>query len=559
MSSDNTHPVQNLLRLLQRLESSDNYESPGDNDYPNYQVPCSIASERAFLNDGGPVEDYVVRAFTIANKAKVAIEKNDIRQAERMGYHAITIDPDCVDGWRIFSTTLYPLCDGDTVICAIREVIKFARSKYRKTYVGDQGTIYSICCSRPYVRILMDLASIAANSEQFDVVIYACEEGLRLNYRDNKSARNLLLFCYLKLLGRGMKYPMHVKPHRTVDHIHELINDFLKEDPLFENANLVVRWSEILLAYYTENHLNKQPDAGKDWRSLVTAENNKNDVIFKVVFGELDVNNIPPSCLEYPLSYESGNKNDDCIHFGNDLKECLRDWPSFLIDLWRYMRGSVPKSFIHDVESSAPNPQRELTPEYKAHKQAVGENYLQKGRIELENGKFVAALRSFSFSKFMYFKAAQPSRRWYLNTPFAVVSNRATCAYLLRMWNLARIDSRYTLVMKPDHIQTYKRLPKFAEVYKARQLQSEFEAIAKDVASNHEKKKENEWQEMAKTVIGLLSITALTLAAKNKLKQKARDQAIAVGIEDMYTPVNIDWDIPHMSWLNKENMETYVE
>jgi hypothetical protein len=57
------------------------------------------------------------------------------------------------------------------------------------------------------------------------------------------------------------------------------------------------------------------------------------------------------------------------------------------------------------------------------------------------------------------------SRRWYVDAEFAIASNRATAAADLGHCGLARIDSRYTLAMKPDHVWTYERIPKILEAH----------------------------------------------------------------------------------------------
>ena len=60
---------------------------------------------------------------------------------------------------------------------------------------------------------------------------------------------------------------------------------------------------------------------------------------------------------------------------------------------------------------------------------------------------------------------------------------------------------------------------------------------------------------MAKRVIGLTSITALSHAAVNKLTPDLKDEFIRIGIEDCYTPVNVDNVHPILPCLKQTDLE----
>ncbi|KAH0793059.1 tetratricopeptide repeat protein [Histomonas meleagridis] len=524
----------------------------GDDDYKQFNLPHFIYSERMFLSMHGPVTKEEERAFTIANKATTALSTGQNQLAEKMAFHALSLDPSCVDAWRILCSTLNANCDGDTVICAIRETINFARTMYQNVFEED-GMFYSISYSRPYMRLLMDIASIAFQSEQLDVSTYAYEEIIRLNHRDNMGARSQLLSCYLKLIGRRNRYP-NTKPVRTIEHAKALINCKFDEDGIFEDDNLVVRWANIIFAY---------SEKSPEWKKLAQEENKKNNITFKVVFGELELSKIAPGNPEFPDGFQCGNKNDDVRQHGHYLVEALRDWPDFVVDLRKLIRGNANKKFIKDTQENAPNPNWELSKEFKTKMTLLANEFLQNGRDLLTNRNYLESLRKFTFAKRGFAEAAQPSRRWYLHAPFAIVSNRATAATQLKMWNLARIDSRYTLLLKPDHPRTYLRLPKLAEAFGAKQLKEEFNIIAldaKEFVNEPNKKPIEEWKSLAKTVIGLLSIKALAYTAKNQLTNEIREQLIEFGIQDMYISVNVGSDVhKRLPWLNESDMEPEIK
>ena len=520
---------------------------PGDSDYPQFPLPFFITSERMFGNMTSEVSPKQERAFTIANKATTAIEQQKFEMAEKMAFHSLSIDPGCVDAWRILCKCLNPISDGDTVVCATREVMNFARTtkEVRDAIQSEPGMFYSISTTRPYIRILTDLASTAIQSEQLDVAIMVYEEIIRLNYNDNTGSRDPLLACYMKLLGRIMRFPK-TKFVRTFEQVEAFTKLKLSNECIFEDDNLTVRWFNMLRAYAKKGN----------WKELAKAEYNKNDLMFKVAFDEICVDEIKPMSS---IGYCLGSKSEDVRAKGQMIKEALKDWPSFLIDCYKLIRKKTNNRFIQYVRENTPNPESELSREYKVKMKTIGETFLEEGRRALRGRDFLQAVQKCTFAKRGFFEAAQPSRRWYLHAPFAVVSNRSTGAAFLSMWNLVRIDTRYTLEMKPDHERSYYALFNIAEAFNAKQLVPEFKKIGEEVKANPKKTPE-EWKELSQMAIGLTSIPALVLAAKNKLTNEDRERLIKVGIDDMYTTVNFGSDVvPVLPYLKESDLEKLVE
>ena len=255
-----------------------------------------------------------------------------------------------------------------------------------------------------------------------------------------------------------------------------------------------------------------------------------------------------------PEGFVLGDKSDDVRAHGGAIKEAMKDWPDFIIDLCKFLRGKATPKFMEDIRASAPEPLNELTPQYKKQMTQIGNQFLERGRQTLSTRDFCQSIQNFTLAKRGFYEAAQPSRRWYLHAPFAIASNRATSALQLQMWNLLRIDTRYTLIMKPDHERTYLRLPKSAAAFKATQLVDDFKTIV-EIVENKQRADIEDWKNLAKTAIGLTSITAIAFAACGKLTKEIKDQLIESGIEDFYTPVNIGLQHSILPWLKETDLE----
>lgn len=530
---------------LQQMHTRQNYE--GDKDYPQYQLPPFIQTERMFRSTDESNTPEKERAFTIANKATTAMESHNFSDATKMSLFALSLDPFCIDGWRNLVRVLNEICDGDTIVCATREVINFSRQFFTNEFKENNGMFYTMPLTRPYIRTLQDIAHTSLQSEQLDVSIFTYEEILRLNHNDNNAVRENLLACYIKLIGRIQRFP-NTKPVRTIEQAEALINAKLTEDHLFEENNIIVRWASICFAYLRK----------KNWKELAKKEYEKNEIVFKIIFNEIDPSQIPPSNPLVPLGCAPGSKTDEARLKGPRIKEALNDWPELVVEIYELIKGKVTQSVREDIYSVAPDPVNELTKGYKQRMLAIGNQFLDQGRNYLSQRNFNEAEKNFTLAKRGFYEASLPSRRCYKNTPFAVFSNRATTSYHLQIWNLLRIDTRYTLVVKPDHQRTYLRLVKLAEAFKANQLIGDFKEIEEKV-QNKQVNTEEEWKSLSKKVIGLTSITAIAFAAKGILTEEKKNELIEIGIEDFYSIVNVKGDeYSPLPWLSPNDIEQKV-
>ena len=541
-----------LQRLIGQMQFQ--HANPNDEDYPQYRLPTFIFSERTFHALDGDLDPAKERAFTIANKVNSALESGNLKDANEMAYRSYQLDPMCVDAWRAMVKMLIEFSDTDTVITATRELLYFSRRFYQEEF-HQIGMFYSISTTRPYMRVLTDLADLANASLQLGLATNCYEEMVRLNHNDNTGARYPLICCYVKLIGRARRFPNTTKPIRTINQARQLINCVFNDEhnsdrcPLFEKDSLCVRWAELCFLYAEKGN----------WKKVARREYQKNDIMFQVIFDEIRIEDIPPANPDIPAdNFVAGNKSDEVRIRGGWIVEALLDWPDFVIELYRLIRGKVTPAFEKKIRDKAPVPEEEeqqlLIPEIRAELAKLGDKYLEKGRNSLKNRKFDESIQNFTMAKKGYIDASAPSKRWYLHAPFAVVSNRATAAYFLKKWNLLRTDIRFTLKIKPDHEKSYAKLPKLADVYKAKQLAAEFAEIAQMV----EKKEITEmkqWKSLADRVIGLTSITALAFAAVDKLTDEMKEELIRVGIEDCYTTANVDLVHPILPWLTPDDLE----
>lgn len=521
-------------------------KQPGDELYKSYHLGPMIASERMFLRMHYPdITDDQIRAFTIANKVESAIERGDIDSARKMSYHALKLDPECTDALSGLCMVMNQFADGDTVVCAYREILRAVRPFYEDVFEDGQGMFYKISNTRPYMRVLTHLGGTANNSDMLDVATYVYEEMIRLNHSDNTGARSPLACCYMKLIGRRRKHPS-VRPIRTAEHLEALLTTKLYDnDVIWSDDEPLKRWATIVLRYHRK----------QDWKSLVKREYEKNPVMFKVIFSEVGTDELPhdPSIPGFRV----GDPTDEAISSGGFIQRALLDWPDLLMEIHSMFRKRSEK-FRQFVREHTPQVTSGLASE-KGKMNIMYQMLMGQGRDCLTARKFKDAMFAFTMAKRAIVESVLPAHRWYVNAEFAIVSNRATCAAALGMWQLARIDSRYTLLMKPDHVRTYERLPKVAEAFSCSELVDRLNILLTEVKSEPEKKTAEDWRKLAQRGIGLTSLTVIIASRAGRLTEAVIDEAIAVGIEDLYTPVNVSVDVfPTLPWIQEEDMELNV-
>lgn len=87
-----------------------------------------------------------------------------------------------IDAWRMITYNLYVQhSDGSILINATRELLRFSRRFY-ETEFEKVGQFYTTPSTRPYIRILCDMAKAAKHGYRLDVATYLYEEILRLDH-----------------------------------------------------------------------------------------------------------------------------------------------------------------------------------------------------------------------------------------------------------------------------------------------------------------------------------------------------------------------------------------
>jgi hypothetical protein len=149
----------------------------------------------------------------------------------------------------------------------------------------------------------------------------------------------------------------------------------------------------------------------------------------------------------------------------------------------------------------------------------------------------------------------KPADRWYMNGPWSISSNRATAGENLRVWIAALYDTRFTLLLAPDHLRSYERLPKIVAALfapKLEKIMADFVVQVKKVP----KRPIGEWRRLAARAIALCSVPAIVYSRVGKLTPEKIEELVRVGIDDLYEPLGVGPDvIPPLPWLRDEDLE----
>lgn len=178
---------------------------------------------------------------------------------------------------------------------------------------------------------------------------------------------------------------------------------------------------------------------------------------------------------------------------------------TFLIQS-RALFRQADSSFKKKVQDSCSHFIDYISPESKRWFTAQKNDFLNKGREKLQLHQYQEACSNFSSAKRYCLDISYPSlKTWPSFADFAIFSNRATVAWNLRRWNLCRIDIRWTLSLKADHIKSYEKAPQVAKSFSSRELENIFQEIVDNIHQNP-RKTSQEWNILANKVIALLSV-----------------------------------------------------
>lgn len=515
---------------------------PGDDLYQKYRVPLFIGSERGLLSNVMKMTKDERAAFTIANKADVAVQYHrpeNAEEARKMAMHSLKLDPFCTDGLRVLCKTI-PILELTAQIHGFREVLRFIRPRFEEYVKPHPGEFYMLVQTRQYLRVIFEIADSSQQLGYYEEACWGYEEMLRLNHHDNKQVSGRLLPMYITVMGLNKN-----SPKRTMTHIKALMSANLTGGQrVFDENDVAIRWAKIFIAWYER----------KDWQSLAKAEYSRCQWAFRQIFKEIET--IPravPKPGEVPFTagdYIVGSDQDDARRLAPHYEIAFSQWPEFTNDLHKCIRGCPqPKG------SDKRNVRDEMR-KMGSQTAIIAKHMLDKGRESLRMNNIEDALNTLCISKQCYEDAAKAmGKRWYEIAEFAVASNRATCNEYLGDFNLCRYDSRFTLVMKPDHERTYQRIPKIARVFESTQVVERADALLERIGKGV-KHTAAEWRQFAKEGIMLLGLAALTLGRVGKLTPEKAAELAEIGVDDCFTSVNWPESLhPHLPWLKESDMQ----
>ena len=512
--------------------------------------------ERSQMNISGLCSSGEIDALDISVNAELSYMQRQYTRAMDLVKEALRKCPRSVDALRILCKLLNPSMtvpgrDPDTYMCMLRECMSFFRPYYYRNFeeLGGRGT--EAFQLRPVVRFLNTLASPKIMADRVDVCTHALEEVLRLDHEDHTFAREKLLLCYLKVLGRAHRRQV-CYVQRDERHIRALIDCHFPESefPLFDKVEstpgwynedlMVVRWAEIMLDYKNN---------GDRWKDLVKKENELCPWMLECQLAEIPLRFLKPP--KGPTDYLQRNAN----RIAERLAICLIDWPKLLIDMYKLIYGRTSLLLEERLRKTVPVTFPELCREGKMTKVTVAVQFLEQGRVALRTGRYPEALQCFTLARCCYAEMMRPGFRWYLNAPFQIVSNRALAAERMQLWPLCRVDTRFTLVMQPDHLKSYERLPLIASMFDAPDLAKELTTFVSDLKEN-KPATTGEWRKKANYAVAMISIKALMLSKMDMLTDAAREELIKDGIDDMYEPIAVDLDLlDNLPWLEESDLD----
>lgn len=520
----------------------DTIKRPGDEIETSFELKPELKWERLQMINSKLFDKDQILAFTIANKADMMYE-SDLPQFALLRvtdytFRAFKLDPLCVDSLRVMSKIMMkvPQVDNDTIICCYREILGTFRdiiyNDILYDHPGDGIHQYKL---RSYMRLLKDIAYAASISEKCEVSLFAYEELLRVDNEDFLSARLFLVLLYLKMIGRYIRIGGSTI-ERTKDQLQKLLDSTLtfSDGPLFEgdNSTLVYRWLQLIRAY-----LNKDKE---QLVKLAKQEQEKDPLLIRYLLDETNLTHL--------------KNTKELKNFSEPLHLTLIEWPDFMIEIHDILRKKS-KKYNENVYCHAPT-FSEISTSYKAQMGKMGYDLLERGRNTQRAQGYLKAITLFTMSKRYFVESMKPAQRWYLNAPFALLSNRATCAEYCNHWPLVRHDTRFTIFMKPDHIRSYQRMPKIAEKFHSKKLKELCEDLYNQVKIGYRDRPMNEWRKFAKRAVALLSFKAIVLSRLGKLDEEKIQEMMNNGIEDMYTSCNVTADLMlPLPWLKDDDIE----
>ncbi|OHT04078.1 TPR Domain containing protein [Tritrichomonas foetus] len=546
-----------FMAIPRCVDPSQQPKEEEDYIWPQYRLKPLLLTEKRFLRKQRPgITNDQIKALILANKSNDASENEKYQDAAKMCFEAIALDPNCIDAYSYLAKAM--LCFDEDMFSSIeasRELLIFARMSYEPLFkMLSNGTFYNCAPTRPYIRLISNIGTYARCVGDIELAIYCYEELIRLNHRDNTGARSPLMAAYIEVLGRKRNNPTYQfqRTFQVVDQFLSAKLDTSDNTNVFgdDRDDVNVRYFDLVSAFYHKS---------RNLTNLIKKENQRNSKMVDCVLRDKKIEINDPEVAGMFNQFVYGNKNDEVYVHGAYLVTAMQEWPDLLANMMSVVR-KLPKSRILEdtLRQLSYNHKDTININSLLNQKLIkeGNEKLELGRKLMTNKDILKAYLAFSEAKAKFETVAMNTRtRWYQHAPFAIVSNRCTCAVILKEWNIARIDARFTLEMKPDHQRTYEKLPLIAEAFGAPRIKAQLELNLKKIAEGTVKT-ENQWKQLAQYSSVAISLTSLILSKNRSLTEEMLQEMLKRGIDDMYTPVNLKPDMfPMLPWVPRDSLE----
>ena len=518
-------------------------------NYEGRSFPTTIQQERkpsGFLYGSHRRIRQNCEARDLAYEAILALYSGNVDESKEKARKSMAMNPECTDAYLARLLAMTQLVDGDTVLYGLRELLGRAQEMYCLYF--HHRVCYQMTRTRPYIRILMAIGSVAYGMNRIDIATEAYEVVIGANGTDAPNARNPLVSCYLILIGltrRGQSMDLI----RTATHLEELVNLEYEGRDVFDEDKRepMKRWARIFLIYM-------QAGESAEWERLVRREfRASEDLILSILDpAGVEKNPIPKVFFDTDERDFEDVIDDDVVDIEGDrvyemlppiedfttidyLKRAMKEWPDMASAIKKALKlesqdeqGSERQSSdsfngINDDKARGQECYRKI------------QELINESRIAIQEGRYRDGLNACTKAKQIVLGMIPTSERWYIHASFVIASNRATCAALLEEWELARLDSMITLLMKPDHIRTYERLPRIA-------LGMCSPRLAEFVRSWLTRMKEapaddTDWEAKAQNCIAMMRLMVIWSARLTDQWTDELEEALYDGVGEFFTPI----------------------
>lgn len=572
-------------------------ESFGDTFFPNIPLTKTAILERENMMKFPSIfSKEQITAFTLSMKSLYMLYNHEIQGANDLSFKALQYDITSIDAYQTLIQTASLFIDIETKICLYMQLVSLYKSRYLQKVIGkspkkfqrrikrrknrkiqinlqdsvnnnnnnnqnfnelknlifqkienenDDDQILSQLIIQPYIRLLFSLGETSCLGDNPILSMQCYEEVLRFDNR-NKFAANQLVVCYIKVIGMR-KRGVFSKPKRTMWHLRillDLYDSILEEEVKF--------CGKLVISYFFRAKLNSIENC--EYHSIELNIDRNGDVYDdRQCYQNLkewseiakEFNEKYPKAVSFIFMEKSGKSDFPLI-------SAFREWLDLVVDMHEFLIGKSEPfyKFIHE-NNKATEVFRSRTGKRVMAK--AGNDHLEKARKSLRDRNFIDTINECTLAKRMFSEANYPSNKWYLNSPFPVLSNRAVACLHLNLYLVVQHDIRFTLVMNPKHQKSYVFMKKVALAFGLDSLVKLMDDVLQKVIDNeNDHLSEKDWKDLAKKAIALLSLEAFAMSKERKLNDASIEHLMKVGVEDCFGELPYStYMIEQLPWINE--------